>query len=141
MKECKKCLKTLGYNQFYKHKEMADGHLSFCKKCVKSRVLKHREDNVEKIREYDRLRSKDKKSIVRRVLTTKKWRFKHPKARRAQGAVARAKKSGMLKILPCEVCGSEKVHAHHPDYNKPLDVMWLCSIHHKEWHKKNETIH
>jgi hypothetical protein len=24
--------------------------------------------------------------------------------------------------------------AHHPDYSKPLDVVWLCDDHHKQAH-------
>jgi len=36
------------------------------------------------------------------------------------------------------VCGSsEYIHAHHDDYDKPLDVRWLCAAHHKQWHDEN----
>lgn len=39
----------------------------------------------------------------------------------------------------CEVCKKkgveEKGHAHHGDYLKPLEVHWLCRIHHETWHK------
>lgn len=29
-----------------------------------------------------------------------------------------------------------KADAHHDDYEKPLEVMWLCFKRHREWHKK-----
>ena len=38
---------------------------------------------------------------------------------------------------PCEVCGNAKAQAHHDDYGKPLDVRWLCTTHHAEWHRHN----
>jgi hypothetical protein len=41
----------------------------------------------------------------------------------------------------CFKCGIEKTpahdekpEAHHPDYSAPLDVVWLCSAHHKQAH-------
>jgi hypothetical protein len=34
---------------------------------------------------------------------------------------------------PCEVCGSP-AEAHHDDYDKPLDVRWLCFEHHRAHH-------
>lgn len=37
---------------------------------------------------------------------------------------------------PCEVCGVEKVLAHHDDYDKPFDVKWLCPKHHVARHKE-----
>lgn len=40
---------------------------------------------------------------------------------------------GLLKKQPCWVCG-EKAIAHHPDYDRPLDVVWLCQPHHKQTH-------
>lgn len=48
------------------------------------------------------------------------------------------KKLGILVPKPCEVCRDLKTHAHHLDYNKPWEVMWLCNKHHKEWHRKYE---
>ena len=50
-----------------------------------------------------------------------------------------AVRSGKLYEQPCEVCGENKVEAHHDDYNKPLEVRWLCRKHHDE-HHKNEHL-
>lgn len=47
---------------------------------------------------------------------------------------------GLLQRKPCEVCGEEKVEAHHTNYQKPLTVMWLCRKHHKQWHKENGIV-
>lgn len=53
----------------------------------------------------------------------------------AQSLVVKAKREGRLKVLPCERCGSKKrIHAHHDDYTKPLDVIWLCSSCHCKLH-------
>lgn len=60
-----------------------------------------------------------------------------PQKTRARREVARAKRRGILKQQPCEKCGATKTHAHHDDYAKPLDVRWLCALHHKEWHAQN----
>ena len=59
----------------------------------------------------------------------------------ARVKIALAIRSGKLKRLPCERCGTtKKVHAHHEDYNEPLDVMWLCSLHHIERHRELKEI-
>src|SRR3990167_3093473 len=49
---------------------------------------------------------------------------------RAYNAVANAKRSGKLIPEPCNACGG-KAEAHHNDYDKPLEVVWLCRKHHR----------
>lgn len=52
----------------------------------------------------------------------------HPERRRVYDAVQRALKSGAL-VRPeeCVACGGGgPISAHHDDYDKPLDVRWLC---------------
>ncbi len=49
---------------------------------------------------------------------------------RAYCIVAAAKKKGTLIPEPCNACGA-KAEAHHNDYDKPLDVVWVCKKHHR----------
>ena len=58
-----------------------------------------------------------------------------PDVVRAHHLVERAIRRGDLKRHACEVCKSEKVDAHHDDYSKPLDVRWLCRLHHLQHHR------
>lgn len=51
--------------------------------------------------------------------------------------LARRKAGHHYKVSqPCEVCG-KKAQKHHPDYNEPLKVQWLCRKHHMDLHKNN----
>jgi len=46
----------------------------------------------------------------------------------------KAIREGKLKQIPCVVCRNPKSEAHHEDYSKPLDVIWLCRRCHRAWH-------
>ena len=39
-------------------------------------------------------------------------------------------KRGLITRGQCECCDSWKTQPHHRDYSKPLDVTWLCRVHH-----------
>ena len=132
MKKCFKCGDVKPLSEFYKHKQMADGHVNKCKDCNKNDVRVHRFNNIEKIQEYDRGRGNRQRSDYQ-----KEYREKYPKKHKAQCKVNNEKRKGNIKELPCEVCGSPNVVAHHDDYNYPLNVRWLCQHHHKEWHAIN----
>ena len=55
----------------------------------------------------------------------------------ARWAVNHAITAGRLVRQPC-VCGAVKSQAHHPNYEKPLDVKWLCAPCHRAEHAKAE---
>ena len=51
-----------------------------------------------------------------------------------EALVAKAIKEGRLKRQPCIICGLENAEAHHPDYSKILEVVFLCPVHHLKFH-------
>lgn len=67
----------------------------------------------------------------------------------AQNLLETALESGVVvRKDKCEECGKSgkfkdgrnSVQAHHDDYNKPLDVRWLCQKCHHKWHKHNTAV-
>jgi hypothetical protein len=132
-KRCRECRELKPIEQFYKHKQMADGHLNKCKNCVCSRIRAYRRNN-DSVREYDRERAKTPKVKARIRENTIRWRKQNPDKYRAQTAIGNAVRDGKLKKQPCEICGSMRAHAHHDDYAKPLEVRWLCPKHHIRGH-------
>lgn len=123
MKTCFKCCLEKPFDDFYAHPQMADGHLGKCKACTK---LDMRIDRATKprVREYDRERARQphRKELSARV--TREWRRLHRDRLKAHNAAARARISAPVL---CEGCGLPKrLEKHHPDYSKPLLVLWLC---------------
>lgn len=109
-KKCYKCKESKHNNQFYKNSSKHDGYQSLCKAC-------------------SRVRDKTRLPYLRRVVTA--YYVKYPERGRAHTLVFNALKKGVLKKEECKVCGSKtNVEGHHKDYSKPLDVVWLCKVHH-----------
>ncbi len=63
------------------------------------------------------------------------WQRANKEKRIAHKAVEWAIERGELTKKPCEYCGTtEKIHAHHDNYARLLNVMWLCAKHHYQRH-------
>ena len=110
----------------------------------------YRIKNGERLRELDNLRyEKDKtKVIARRKVYYRKnaatilAAMSTPNERRAARTILRlAVRDGKIvkpdRCSRCHKCVEEKrlLHGHHHDYNKPLDVEWLCSVCHGKEHR------
>lgn len=92
---------------------------------INERNRLYRKKNADKIAKYKKsVRAKYKK------LTGNSYNILH-----------HAINQGKIVPQPCIVCGKAPAEAHHCDYNKPLDVIWLCVEHHHEWHKNNKPIY
>ena len=135
-KECFKCHTVKPLTEFYKHKQMADGHLNKCKECNKNDATTHRNKNLEKVREYDRARGKESKRLKAATEITRAWRAEDSRRLVAHSQVAKAIRNGTLVRQPCVRCAEAKSIAHHEDYDHPLAVMWLCQACHKQRHKE-----
>lgn len=59
---------------------------------------------------------------------------RHPRKERARRKLQYAVRVGKIVKEPCK-CG-KKAEAHHPNYNFPLRVVWVCRQHHSELHRK-----
>lgn len=72
--------------------------------------------------------------------SARKWRSRPENKLKccAHQKVLRALKNGILtKSTHCQMCGKEeKLHGHHHDYGKPLDIIWVCPACHILMHSK-----
>lgn len=69
---------------------------------------------------------------------------------KAQGRIEKAIAKGKIKRPEkCEMCGEIpppmkngrlRIQAHHPDYNNPFKIIWLCQGCHYKWHKENDPV-
>ena len=118
-KRCFKCGKVKPLSEFYKHAQMADGHLNKCKECTRADTARHTEENPMSVYE-----------------TRLKTCLKNPSGIRARKVIEAALLAGVIeRPTVCSGCGcsneEHRIEAHHYDYSKPLDVIWLCTPCHR----------
>lgn len=138
MKTCFKCQLSKDASDFYRHKAMADGLLGKCKDCTKADVRERRFGAARQaILAYDIERSKQPGRAASSRELVQQNKERHPDRRWAQGQVHNAVRRGALipwSVCAIPECSTTRVEAHHCDYSKPLDVVWLCCAHHRQAH-------
>ena len=95
---------------------------------------KYYESHKEQFAEYSKKATKKYKANHKDVIIErqKAYNLLHENKYTARLKVRNALRNGSLIKKPCEICGELKVEAHHDDYSKPLEVIWLCKRHHQE---------
>ena len=152
MKNCTKCAEEKSLSEFPKNKGMKDGHLNTCKICTsiyikaygkknrKKLSAKHkvwRNDNPECFRKSQRESKKRNRSKI--LISQKRWRESNGHKSRAHDLLNKAVKRGdLVKPTLCEKChdAHRHIHGHHEDYEKPLEVIWLCPPCHHNRHEE-----
>lgn len=121
----------------------ADYSSSYCISCLSVLSKKWHSQNplskeqVERRRERNRSLYHKKKNCddveIRNPLSEEQRLIRNY----ARNITRRYIKLGKLIPQSCEICGTNvNIHAHHDDYEKPIDIRWLCRKHHAEHHRK-----
>ena len=141
---CNFCHKDKDNTAFYPYSKTK------CKECHHNYYLK----NKDKISKYSAQWSKN--NLDRHRASNKKYREGHreqirayykewydknhrrrePLKDAARNMITTALRHGMLeRPLNCTKCQAKgRIEGHHPDYMKPLDVIWLCQSCHRTIH-------
>lgn len=151
MKKCKRCGSVKRLAEFYAQADGRQGRRPECITCTTAAQAAYRKRERTAIR--DRQRESRKATATRdraianaryadapeyreRVKANARATYHRAKHKRlARNAVTAAIREGVLIPEGCLFCDDPKVHGHHHDYSKPLDVTWLCPRHHGLAHR------
>lgn len=117
------------------------------KKWDRKYYLKNREKRIKQARE-NYLDNKDRAKFMahqryernkdRCLQLVHKQALLYPERIKARNIVTEAIRTKQLKKLDCKLCGADqkenRICAHHEDYSRPLEVIWLCVSCHKRLH-------
>lgn len=159
MKKCTQCEIDKEISEFYKHAKSRGGRMARCRVCTKSNVNKNRASKIDYYREFDRKRTDDPKRVkmrkdyfeknrkdpnwqARQRESRDKYLDKFAHKRSCHVIWGNYKRDHSIKPEPCSKCSSEiDLNAHHEDYTKPLEIIWLCKKCHGLRHREiNEEI-
>lgn len=132
---CRTCKITKPVSKFYLHPSKSkDGYDLHCKLCVLSYQKEYKKTSpvyraslkklAKRLREKRKLGLLKEKDRKHALISRKRF----PKKAKARLILRNAiQKGSIIKPKICEDCGKrKKLHGHHENYNKPLEVNWLC---------------
>lgn len=147
-KTCCICGATKELSAFTKNVRNADGLQSQCSECRRALGAEYRKRNKNKVkyanarwkrnnRESNRIKVREwiAKNRDKRIEYNKRRAVEFPERFSATKKICRLINRGRIERGGCKICGKPKAEAHHFDYSTPLRVVWLCSAHHRAWHR------
>jgi hypothetical protein len=135
-KLCVKCKQEKPVSEFYRSASSKDGYRPYCKDCARQYIRDYTKTgyfNDYQKRPEVKARIRANKSLYRQRedVKVKNTAREYTNHKIRAGAITRE---------PCAFCGKEQTEAHHPDYSKPLSIVWLCSDCHRELHLKSKYL-
>ena len=130
--ECEVSDRVKAYKKSYKKiYHQTDAYKEYQKEYQKTDACKeYRKEYKKEYRKTDACKESQKESV-------KKSNLKYPNARKSRLYFGRNKHK-INTYDNCEKCHStNRVEAHHHDYDIPLGVTFLCKDCHVDWHKNN----
>lgn len=140
-KRCGKCGRELPISEFNKNRNSRDGHSFRCRSCAseynKARYAANKERFKSDIYAY---RAEHPEQVLR---TREKTCEKNPTQRNAYRVLQQAMECGLVENPGyCYGCGcteeEHRIEAHHHDYSKPLDIIWLCTPCHRRMDQQRQ---
>lgn len=139
---CRRCGKFIPLSEFVKCSARPRGYGYHCKQCDVKRSIGYNASHYDAHKKRVRQSSKRKYLPYRKMVLDFLEKI-HAKEFNFQtnvnpySVVRQAIKKGVLvKPKHCEICQKEKpIKAHHENYARPLDVIWVCNQCHRHIHE------
>jgi hypothetical protein len=134
VKVCSTCGKEKSFADFQVRKASGDGYTASCKCCLRDRDRARYPKEKERRKQLNSAYMQTEAGKASHARSVVLWKEANKVRRAANVLLGNAVKRGRIQKLPCFVCGDIETQGHHPDYDRPLDVIWLCAKHHREAH-------
>ena len=138
-RRCCRCGQAKPLEEFHRDRAQSLGRDYRCKQCAAA-YRQTTERKISNRQANKRYRQTTKGRMSARQANEKKRRW--PKENRVKAKTNWAVARGLLaRPNFCSLCGGNgKILAHHPDYDKPLEVIWVCYPCHHLLHAHNSQL-
>jgi hypothetical protein len=149
MRTCSRCSFEKDDSEFGVNNAREDGLQAYCRDCMREYARsrgrlkpigwERKTANIVAYRKEYRKNNREKLRLLENDWRERNMEFVLER-QKIKDRVRYAVKTGKIVKFPCWVCGSLEVEGHHADYDRPLDVVWLCPEHHRQVHHEHKLL-